>query len=178
MSYDLYFYKKKENSLTEQEIADYLTAHLTSERENDKQWYVKNDAPEAYFFIEHNEAETEEDDTDFFIFKGYENTNFSFSLNYCRANFFGQFAFEFVDKFVNDLELYVLDPQLGSDNPIKPKEKEFYENWSLLNVEICKHFHKEKIVNAKKYIGVRTALFVFLIIILLKIFIKLFFGEP
>jgi len=140
MSYDLYFYKRKENTLSEQKIADYLTTNLTSTSESKEQWFVENEDTETYFCIEHNEAETDEESIELFeSFEDFENTHFSFNLNFLRPDFFGQFAFEFVDKFVKDLDLYVLNPQSSTDadNPFKPKEGEFYENWSAINTMNC-----------------------------------------
>jgi hypothetical protein len=59
-------------------------------------------------------------------FTDLDNIYFTFNLNYLRPDFFGQFAFEFVDKFVKDLDLFVLNPQSTTDpdNPIKPMKDE------------------------------------------------------
>jgi hypothetical protein len=146
MSYDLYFYKKKSSDLTESQIAEYLNNKLTSSSESDTQWFVEDEDTETYFSFDHNEPEDEEDAIEFFeSFADFDNTHFTFNLNYIRPDFFGQFAFEFVDKFINDLELFVLNPQSTTDpdNPLKPKENELYENWSETNSRNSTNFFKE-----------------------------------
>lgn len=136
MSYDLFFYKRKNSALTERQITEYLNNNLTSTSESDTQWFVEDEDTETYFSIDQNEPETDEENIEFFEnFSDFENTHFSFNLNYLRPDFFGQFAFEFIDKFIKDFDLFVLNPQSSSDpdNPIKPKENQLYENWSETN---------------------------------------------
>lgn len=146
MSYDLYFYKRKGHELTKTEIAEYLSVNLTPANEGGNQWFVENEATETYFSIDQNEQETDEETVEFFEnFEEFDNTHFSFNLNYLRPDFFGQFAFPFVDKFVNDLDLFVLNPQISAveDNPYKPKVGELYKDWSALNSKNCSDFFKE-----------------------------------
>ena len=146
MSYDLYFYKKKESDLTESKIAEYLTSNLTSISESDTQWFVENEDTETYFSFEQNEHETDEESMELFEnFTDFENTHFTFNLNYFRPDFFGQFAFDFVEKIIKELDLYVLNPQSTStpDSPLKPKGKELYENWSETNSRNSKKHFKE-----------------------------------
>lgn len=146
MSYDLYFYKRKNSALTERQITEYLDNNLTSTSESDTQWFVEDEDTETYFSIDQNEPETDEENIEFFEnFSDFENTHFSFNLNYLRPDFFGQFAFEFIDKFIKDFDLFVLNPQSSSDpdNPIKPKENQLYENWSETNSRNSASFFKE-----------------------------------
>jgi len=146
MSYDLYFYKRKNSNLTESQIAEYLTNNLTSTSESDTQWFVENEDTETYFSFDQNEPETDEESIELFEnFTDFDNTHFTFNLNYLRPDFFGQFAFEFVDKFIKDLDLFVLNPQSTTDpdNPLKPKENELYENWSETNSRNSANFFKE-----------------------------------
>jgi hypothetical protein len=146
MSYDLYFYKRKSSDLTESQIAEYLKNNLTSISESDIQWFVEDEDTETYFSFDHNESEDEEDAIEFFeSFADFDNTHFTFNLNYIRPDFFGQFAFEFVDKFINDLDLFVLNPQSTTDpdNPLKPKANELYENWSETNSRNSANFFNE-----------------------------------
>ncbi len=146
MSYDLYFYKRKSSDLTESKIAEYLTSNLTSTSESETQWFVEDEDTETYFSFDQNEPETDEEIIGLFEnFADFDNTHFTFNLNYLRQDFFGQFSFEFVDKFVQDLELFVLNPQSATDpdNPIKPKDKELYENWSETNSKNSANLFKE-----------------------------------
>ena len=146
MSYDLYFYKRKNSDLTESQIAEYLTNNLTSTSESNTQWFVEDEDTETYFSFDQNEPETDEESIELFEnFPDFDNTHFTFNLNYLRPDFFGQFAFEFVDKFIKDLDLFVLNPQSTTDpdNPLKPKEKELYENWSETNSRNSANFFNE-----------------------------------
>lgn len=146
MSYDLYFYKRKNSNLTESQIAQYLTNNFTSTSQNDNQWFIENEDTETYFSFDQNEPETDEESIKLFEnFTDFDNTHFTFNLNYLRPDFFGQFAFEFVDKFIKDLDLFVLNPQSTTDpdNPLKPKENELYENWSETNSRNSATFFKE-----------------------------------
>lgn len=146
MSYDLYFYKRKTSDLTESQIAEYLNNNLTSTSESETQWFVEDEDTETYFSVDQNEPEDEEDAIEFFeSFADFDNTHFTFNLNYLRPDFFGRFAFEFVDKFIKDLDLFVLNPQSTTDpdNPLKPKENELYENWSETNARNSANFFKE-----------------------------------
>lgn len=132
--------------MTESQIAEYLTNNLTSTSESDTQWFVENEDTETYFSFDQNEPETDEESIELFEnFTDFDNIHFTFNLNYLRPDFFGQFAFEFVDKFIKDLDLFVLNPQSTTDpdNPLKPKENELYENWSETNSRNSANFFKE-----------------------------------
>jgi len=135
MSYDLYFYKRTENKLTEKGIAEYLNNNLTSKIENNEQWFVEDEDTESYFSIDYNSLDLDEETIEIFDrFNGFEFTHFSFNLNFLRPDFFGLFAFEFVDKFIKELDLFVLNPQTSdTEFPFKPIGSELYENWSKLN---------------------------------------------
>jgi hypothetical protein len=146
MSYDLYFYKRKNSDLTESQIADYLTNNLNSTSTSNTNWFVENEDTETYFSFDQNDPEDDEDSIEFFEnFADFENTHFTFNLNYVRPDFFGQFAFMFVNKLLNDLDLYVLNPQSTTDPdfPKKSKDNELYENWSETNSKNSASFFKE-----------------------------------
>lgn len=137
MSYDLYFYKQKKKSITEFEIANYLTINLVAENENGNQWFFENKDTEVYFSIEKNDFGKEsKSDEEYESFEKFENTNFSFNLNFMRPSFFGLEAFKFIDKFISDLDLFVLNPQLNSETPYKPGRDDLFEDWNLSNLRI------------------------------------------
>ncbi len=132
--------------MTESQIAEYLSNNLTSTSEIDTQWFVENEDTETYFSFDQHEPETDEETIELFEnFPDFDNTHFTFNLNYLRPDFFGKFAFSFVDKFIKDLDLFVLNPQsiIDPDNPLKPKENELYENWSETNSTNSANFFKE-----------------------------------
>ena len=148
MSYDLYFYKKKGANISEKQISDYLTININSTSKSDSQWISENENTVTYFSFDLNEPEPETDEEAIQLFESFndfENTHFTFNLNYLRPDFFGQDAFKFIDKFINELNLYVLNPQsiTDPDNPLKPKEGELYQNWSAINSNNSATYFKE-----------------------------------
>ena len=152
MSYDLYFYKRKNSDLTESQIAEYLTNNLTSTSESNTQWFVEDEDTETYFSFDQNEPETDEESIELFEnFPDFDNTHFTFNLNYLRPDFFGQFAFEFVEKFIKDLDLFVLNPQSTTDpdNPIKPKAYELFKNWCI-NINDFYNYNHNKLALQEK----------------------------
>ena len=145
MSYDLYFFKSRNSSVTEDQIATYLNQNLDSTSENKMQWFVENEDTETYYSFDRYDPNSDHDDNEPSLeFEDLENTNFAFNLNYLRPDFFGRFAFEFVDKFIEDLDLLVLNPQLDKDLiPFKPKPNELYKNWSEINSKHSSSLFKE-----------------------------------
>jgi hypothetical protein len=136
MSYDLFFFKQKSSPLTEQAIRDYLTENLTKPNEQNNQWWFENEDTGVYFCFETtDENDSENCEEVFERFSGFENLRFMFNINFIRPDFFGREAFPFVEKFITDLDLYVLNPQSESnaDNPFKPKSQELYESWASTN---------------------------------------------
>lgn len=141
MSYDLYFYKKKSSSLTENQIQDYLN-NLDNFvlDENEKQWTYENESTGVYFGIDWNEPNTDEEEIEIWDkFTNFENLNFSFTINFIRPNYFGYEVFPILDKIIEELDLYLLNPQdeIDADNPQK------FENGYLENQWIN---HNEKLI--------------------------------
>ena len=122
MSYDLYFYKRKEHQLSEGEIGDYLSHNVTPANKAGNQWFYENEDTEVYFSFDHNQPEDDPESIELFEkFSDFDNTHFTFNLNFLRPVFFGKEAFTIVEKLINDLDLYVLDPQ-SKTNPDKPSK--------------------------------------------------------
>jgi len=144
MSYDLFFYKQKGSLLAEQDIRDYLANNLTKPNERNNQWWFENEDTGVYFCFETtDESDFENYNEIFERFTGFENTRFMFNINFIRPDFFGKEAFSFVEKFVQNLDLYVLNPQseFNPDNPYKPNKNELYENWASTNeTATAEHF--------------------------------------
>jgi len=140
MSYDLYFFKRKETDLTREGIADYLTRNLNVAEANN-QWLVEDEDTGTYFSFDLNEPDPETDEE----YEDFNYTFFTFNLNFIRPDFFGIHAFRFVDQLVKDLDLYVLNPQeaADTDTPRKPLADELYRNWSVLNARHAADFFEE-----------------------------------
>ncbi|CAN5393655.1 hypothetical protein BH11BAC5_BH11BAC5_47550 [soil metagenome] len=141
MSYDLYFYKSKKATLSEQDISNYLTENLASPNEQNNQWWFDNEDTGTYFCFETtDENEFENYNEVFNCFTEFDSVQFMFNLNFVRPDFFGREAFMFVERFIADLDLYVLNPQSGgnTETPYKPKKGDLYENWALANHSAAK----------------------------------------
>ncbi|MGX9987603.1 hypothetical protein [Soonwooa purpurea] len=145
MSYDLYFYKKKSSNQSEKDIINYLnnSEYLTAE-ENETQWSYFNEETGVYFGIDLNEPNTETEDLEIWDnFSEYENLNINFTINFIRPNFFGYESFPILEKIIEDLDIFLLNPQdeIDPDNPQK-FEKGYLENqWIRHNEQlIIQHF--------------------------------------
>ena len=137
MSYDLLFYKRRDSNLTTDQIGEYLSSRLTPANENGNQWFFENEDTEVYFSFETSDQEEDDDDAtkdSSDSFNDFETTNIAFNLNFVRPSFFGLEAFNFVETFINDLDLFVVNPQGDDDTPGKPTKKYLYENWNKTNI--------------------------------------------
>jgi hypothetical protein len=137
MSFDLYFYKRKDSQQTEEQLAEYLTKNLPHNiSDHPRQWNYENPATGVYFLIDWNEPEDEPDRIEIFDnFQDFRYLNFSFSINFFRPRFFGLEIFPIVEKFISDLDLFVLDSQdeTNPDNPRKFPIGYFQEQWIRQN---------------------------------------------
>lgn len=138
MSYDLFFYKQKGQVLSEVEIGNYLSRNLTPVYEDGKQWFFENEDTDVYFSVAQNKPEDDPESIEMFeSFVEFDNTHFTFNLNFIRPNFFGLEAFAFVEKMINDLDLYIMDMQSSEpDIPRKISANEMLETWSHVNLAI------------------------------------------
>ncbi len=140
MSFDLYFYKRTENKLSEQDFADYLNKNLPFNiSEHPKQWDYENEETGVYFLIDWNEPNTEQEVIEIFdSFSDYTYLNFSCSINFFRPRYFGLEIFPIIDKLVKDLDLFVLNPQDESnhDKPIKYFDNYIRDQWIRHNDKV------------------------------------------
>jgi len=152
MSFDLYLYKQKGRELSQEEIAGYLTENLTPPNDEGTQWWFENEETGVYYSFMLEEAQ--EDDPEWVkmygSFADFGNTGFVFSLNFVRPNFFGMEAFRFVERFMRDLDLYVLNPQSGLDteNPRRETFESLYDDWSRPNLSFSTaHFDEIQLIH-------------------------------
>lgn len=144
MSYDLYFYKKKGTALSEEQIANYLTDNLVPVNESGNQWFYENKDTEVYYSFDRNKPENDPESIELYeSFTDFDNTHFSFNLNFMRPVFFGLEAFQFIEIFISDLNLYILNPQSSFDNPQKESKKELFENWNTINLRSSADYFEE-----------------------------------
>lgn len=109
MSYDLYFYKSKGITLSEEQIGNYLTENLVPKNANVNQWFYENQDTDVYYSFDQNESQDDPESIELYeSFKDFDNTHFSFNLNFMRPCFFGLEAFKFVEHFIKDLNYQYL----------------------------------------------------------------------
>lgn len=136
MSFDLYFYTKKGSSLSHDEFAGYLTDKGLVREGEFPQWLYSNESTGVYFSFEIQPESTTQDDIEIYeSFADFDNTDFTFNINFIRPNFFGLEAFPFVQRLMSDLDLFALDPQCSSDpdNPGRKTADEYNTEWSETN---------------------------------------------
>ncbi len=144
MSYDLFFYKRKESEISTEKISKYLSDNLVPANEENSQWFYENEDTEVYFSFDYNEPDADfELDEEAEPIENFDDTNFSFNLNFMRPSFFGLEAFKFVEQFCKDLNLFVLNPQGDNEEPYKPTQKEQFDNWNKTNLWASKDHFKE-----------------------------------
>ena len=144
MSFDLYFYKQKGTDLSEIQIANYLTDNLVGVSENGNQWFYENEDTDVYYSFDQNEPEDDPESIELYEnFADFDNTHFSFNLNFMRPSFFGLEAFQFIEQFIKDVNLFVLNPQSAFDNPYKPTRTELFETWNKTNLWASADHYKE-----------------------------------
>lgn len=140
MSYDLFFYKQKDCKTTDSDIRSYLDKRFNNPENSDQYWH-ENKETGVYFCFEYNEPEPDETIEGF---ENFDNTNWTFNINFLRPQFFGLESFPFVESFVNDLDLLVFNPQAsGVDSLKKYSHKELFDNWSAINMRHSSDFYTE-----------------------------------
>lgn len=153
MSYDLYFYKRKDTQVTQLEIEKYLVVKMGLKQEADSLMYHNEDTG-VYFYFEKLSASDEDDDFEedeadeadenfAAQMAAFESLNLSFGINFLRPSFFGLEAFAFVATMMQDLNLYVMNPQSEESLPYKPTKEALFTNWNYTNVGVsAQHFEE------------------------------------
>ena len=134
MSYDLNFYKRKTDSTSKKDIEDYLNELPNVTKEIGKQWFYQNEETGVYCSFEYYENDEK---IELENFEEFEDTNLAFNINFIRPQFFGKECFTLVDKFVEQLNLFILNPQ-GDGEPKKYKKGELEEEWAESNLRFSK----------------------------------------
>ena len=148
MSYDLYFYRKKENPISKEKIQVEFKEMIPIDiSEVDTQIHYENERTGVYFLIDINEPNTEKEDIEFFdSFDGYENTDLSASINFLRPDYFGREIFPIIDEICEKLDLYVFNPQEFDEKrerPLKWTSVELIKHWTDHNAQVSKQQFKE-----------------------------------
>jgi hypothetical protein len=140
MSYDLFFYKRKDSLVGGDDIRNYLARHIGSSEDYPNQWIAENEDTGTYFSLELYEDTEEEIDEQPEFLDDFENTGLTFNINLIRPDFFGIEAFTFIDNAIKDLNLYVLNPQSNPERVSQPIEGDLYNNWSEINKKTSANF--------------------------------------
>lgn len=137
MSYDLNFYKRKTDSISKNDIEQYLNNLDNVTNESGTQWFYQNENTGVYCSFEYYELEASDEELEIESFDDFEDTNFSFNINFIRPQFFGRECFPIVDNFVKDLNLYILNPQ-GEGEPKKYEFGILEKQWAESNLNFAK----------------------------------------
>jgi hypothetical protein len=130
MSYDLYLYKKKNATTSEEQVADYFSKKIPfTKMEGKRQWIYENPDTGVYFLMNHYKRERHIDVKS--KNPEFENLKFDISINFMRPDFFGLEIFPLVDKLIADLDIYMLNPQdpTDSSNPVKFEPAYLLNQW-------------------------------------------------
>ncbi len=138
MSYDLNFYKRKTDSISKNDIEQYLSSlpNMTT-NENETQWFYQNENTGVYCTFEYYELDEADVNVETESFEGFADTNFAFNINFIRPQFFGRECFPIVDKFAKDLNLYILNPQ-GDGEPKEYESGVLEKQWAESNLNFAK----------------------------------------
>ena len=148
MSYDLYFYKKKDNPFSKEEIILEFKKMIPNDiSEVDTQIHYENERTGVYFLIDINEPNSEKEDIELFDqFDGFENTNLSASINFLRPDYFGQEIFPIIGSICEKLDLHIFNPQefdQSRERPLKWTSTELVQHWTEHNTQVSKQQFKE-----------------------------------
>ncbi|NIG56818.1 hypothetical protein [Chitinophaga sp. Cy-1792] len=136
MSYDLFLFKRRNTLISKEDINKYLTVNLSIPNEhNSNSWWYENNETGTCFYFEYDEPLAGDEDE--FEFEEFENTHFQFHLNYKLPDTHGKEAFPIVIKLMNDLDLFIFNPQFGAeaDYPHQPSADSLYKGWSDFNAD-------------------------------------------
>lgn len=142
MSYDLNFYKRKTDSISKTDIRQYLNSLPNMTNESGKQWFYQNEETGVYCSFVYYEFDENDDEIEEENFEEFEDTNFAFNINFIRPHFFGKECFPIVNKFVEELNLYILNPQ-GEVEPKKYEIGTLEKEWSDSNLRFSKSNFEE-----------------------------------
>jgi hypothetical protein len=144
MSYDLFFYNKKDSHIDINEIFAYLNNKLNiSDNKNNSQWFFQNKETGTYFSIDYS-THIEEDEVDFG--SEYKNSGFSFNINYLRPEFFGIEAFPYIDEFCNKYNFLVYNPQ-GEEKLLSYSNGQLFRDWKEINKRNSIEYFKKQNLN-------------------------------
>jgi len=148
MSYDLYFYRRKDNKLSNSEIISEIKILVPKNTSDiDSQINYENERTGVYFLIDFSEPNTEKEDIEVFDwFDDFENLNVNASINFFRPDYFGKEIFPIISHFVDKLDLYILNLQEFDESkhiPLKWTAKELTDHWTEQNSIVSKAHSQE-----------------------------------
>jgi hypothetical protein len=137
MSYDLFLYKTKGSSITEEEIASHLTDNLPfNVSESPRQWHYQNPQTNVYFLIDwlDSESDEEENTDDPEELNDYVSLNFHININFARPSFFGYEIFPVLERLLKYIDVRILNPQGENVLPMRFNSTDLQKSWIDNNV--------------------------------------------
>jgi hypothetical protein len=135
MSYDLNFYKRIDQKISRQQIANFLDKQLQLTEDNQGDWVYQNEDTGVYCIFSLYEEESfdqEEEEGGEEEHQGYKCIDLTFSINFFRPQFFGLECFPLVMKIKDAFDLHIESPQSG-ELFSSPNFEILFNEWSALN---------------------------------------------
>ena len=128
MSYDLYFRKKEQESLSRDEFKEYFEPRRNYKVE-DKQAIYENEDTGVYFSFHYTKAGSTDKESEFQTKGG----SASFNLNFLRPHIFALEAEPEVASFVETFGFLVDDPQINGNASAIYTSEDFIRGWNAGN---------------------------------------------
>ena len=136
MSYDLNFYKDKNNNVTKIDLVKFLESKNIKKAKDYDTFVYQNEKTGVYFIIEDSidKEINKEINKEIPNIQDFVDTELSLNLNFVRPDFFGRECFNIMDLFIKEFDLYVFD--FETDYIYKPSKDKLYLSWSLANKNV------------------------------------------
>lgn len=134
MSYDLYLYAKSDAAAKRSELEAYLSECPLIQYESG-QWGYGNEDTGVYFLFEEYDPAEDAEHLDPKLLEDFDPLGITFSINLIRPDFFGLETFQYLDKMLESIDVFVLNFQ---DDPItapyRPARGALYNSWRKANI--------------------------------------------
>lgn len=128
MSYDLYFRKKEQKSLSQDEFREYFEPRRNYKVE-DKQAVYENEDTGVYFSFDYTEVDVANKESEI----PADNSSASFNLNFLRPHIFALEAEPEVANFIKAFGFLIDDPQISGNTSGIYTSEDFIRGWNVGN---------------------------------------------
>jgi len=172
VSYDLYLYKKDNDSFTKEQLWKALRENIRPNvSEVEHQIVYENETTGVYFILDLNEQNTDHEDIEIFdSFEGFENLDINLSINFLRPDYFGYETFKVFFESLIGFDVYILNSQELDETKQKPlhwEQSEILSQWLRHNEMVSQkqfeelglsYYNKEKSDSVWNYTSIKDSL--------------------